>query len=57
MLEREDWFAWFPVAAADRFGRKRVAWLQTVTRERPAFFVLGQPGASGAGPWRYYVTT
>lgn len=44
-LQSERWFAWAPVIAHTRDGW-RLAWLETITRER---YVT----AAGAGAWRY----
>lgn len=46
MRTGEYWFAWFPVVIKDR-GRRRVAWLETVWRER----IVSE---YGSGPYRYY---
>ncbi|WP_312412020.1 hypothetical protein [Shinella sp.] len=48
MFHRENWFAWFPVTARTVAG-KRIAWLETVMRER-------LETASSASAWRYYTT-
>lgn len=48
MFHRENWFAWFPVTVRAR-GGKRIAWLETVVRER---FETN----SSASAWRYYTT-
>lgn len=41
------WFAWFPVIARARQG-KRWAWLETVHRERL------EASCGDVGEWRYY---
>lgn len=41
-----SWFAWFPVVVKDR-GIRRIAWLETVWRERIV-------GPNGSGPYRYF---
>lgn len=45
-FEKENWFAWFPVSVRKRGGR-RIAWLETVRRER-----IVSPYY--CGPYRYY---
>ncbi|SFB52599.1 hypothetical protein SAMN03159496_04669 [Rhizobium sp. NFR07] len=45
-VEKESWFAWFPVVVRTLRG-KRLAWLETVQRER-----IVSPYSSG--PFRYY---
>lgn len=44
MFVSEYWFAWRPVVAQDG-GRRRIAWLETVFRNRHP-----------RGAWRYYTT-
>lgn len=46
MFRGENWFAWFPVIVRQAGGR-RLAWLETVWRER-----IVSP--QGSGPYRYY---
>lgn len=48
MFHQEEWFAWFPVVITTHEG-KRLAWLETVVRERHALATFGG--------WRYYAAT
>lgn len=46
MIRGGAWFAWFPVLVSTYRG-KRIAWLETVHRERVI-------SPYGSGPFRYY---
>ena len=46
MFRGENWLAWFPVVVRHSGGR-RLAWLETVWRERAV-------SPYGGGPYRYY---
>ncbi len=46
MIRGGTWFAWFPVVVRT-FRGKRIAWLETVHRERVT-------SPYGSGPFRYY---